>query len=130
MTLGLTVDPADASASVRLVEVALDAAGAGGSRTYTYRVPPALADLVPGEAVLVEFGRRQALGIILAETEARPSPNRRPSWTGSARTAHCCRRSAWPWPDPSPITISRRRRWSCARCCRRGCSNGWNSSPN
>ena len=48
MTLGLAVDPADASASVRLVEVALDAAGAGGSRTYTYRVPPGLDDLVPG----------------------------------------------------------------------------------
>ena len=72
MTLGLTDEPVDAPASVRLVEVALDAAGAGGSRTYTYRVPAALADLVPGEAVLVEFGRRQALGIILAETDVSP----------------------------------------------------------
>ena len=52
----------------RAVEVAIDAAGGGGARTYTYSVPPALADLVPGEAVLVEFGRRQALAVVLADT--------------------------------------------------------------
>lgn len=51
--------------SERLVEVAIDAAGAGGSRLYTYLVPDALADVLDGEAVLVEFGRRQALGVIL-----------------------------------------------------------------
>src|SRR6187401_3594010 len=47
----------------RAVEVAVDAAGRGGDRTYTYLVPDALADVELGEAVLVEFGRRQALGI-------------------------------------------------------------------
>ncbi len=52
-------------ATGRLVEVAVDAAGAGGARPYTYLVPPALDDLEDGEAVLVEFGRRQALGVIL-----------------------------------------------------------------
>ena len=52
---------------VRHVEVAIDAAGGGGARRYTYAVPPLLADLVAGEAVLVEFGRRQALGIILGD---------------------------------------------------------------
>jgi primosomal protein N' (replication factor Y) len=51
----------------RAVEVAVDAAGRGGDRTYTYSVPDSLADLRPGEAVLVEFGRRQALGIIVAD---------------------------------------------------------------
>ena len=73
--------PRDASASERtavatggerFVEVAVDAAGAGGARPYTYRVPPDLADLAAGEAVLVEFGRRQALGLILGEA-ASPS---------------------------------------------------------
>jgi len=49
----------------RHVEVAIDAAGGGGNRTYSYAVPPELADLADGEAVLVEFGRRQALGIVL-----------------------------------------------------------------
>jgi primosomal protein N' (replication factor Y) (superfamily II helicase) len=49
----------------RLVDVAVDAAGAGGARPYTYAVPEELADLLDGEAVLVEFGRRQALGIVL-----------------------------------------------------------------
>jgi primosomal protein N' (replication factor Y) len=51
----------------RYVEVAIDAAGGGGARRYTYAVPPSLADLEAGEAVLVEFGRRQALGIILGD---------------------------------------------------------------
>jgi primosomal protein N' (replication factor Y) len=51
----------------RLVEVAIDAAGASGARTYTYAVPVRLADLEPGEAVLVEYGRRQALGVIMGE---------------------------------------------------------------
>ncbi len=49
----------------RLVEVAIDAAGAGGARPYTYSVPSRFADLAAGEAVLVEFGRRQALGVVL-----------------------------------------------------------------
>ena len=53
----------------RAVEVAVDAAGRGGDRTYTYLVPEKLADLVPGEAVLVEFGRRQALGIVVGEAD-------------------------------------------------------------
>ncbi len=53
----------------RAVEVAVDAAGRGGDRTYTYLVPDSLADLSTGEAVLVEFGRRQALGIVVAEAE-------------------------------------------------------------
>jgi primosomal protein N' (replication factor Y) (superfamily II helicase) len=48
-----------------IVAVAVDAAGAGGLRPFSYRVPERLADLAPGEAVLVEFGRRQALGVVL-----------------------------------------------------------------
>ena len=51
----------------RHVEVAIDAAGGGGARRYAYAVPPALADLEAGEAVLVEFGRRQALGVVLGD---------------------------------------------------------------
>jgi primosomal protein N' (replication factor Y) len=49
----------------RLVSVAVDAAGAAGQRPFTYAVPETLRDLEIGEAVLVEFGRRQALGIVL-----------------------------------------------------------------
>ena len=63
---------------MRVVEVAVDAAGRGGDRTYTYLVPEALADLEPGEAVLVEFGRRQALGIVLAEATAPPLTGLKP----------------------------------------------------
>jgi len=57
-------------AATGCVEVAIDAAGGAAGRTYTYRVPTGLADVVPGEVVVVEFGRRQALGIVLAEAEA------------------------------------------------------------
>lgn len=81
MTLGLDGGVggfAAADHSERLVEVAVDAAGAGGSRPYTYRVPASLADLVSGEAVLVEFGRRQALGVILAEASAAPDATTKP----------------------------------------------------
>ena len=53
----------------RIVAVAVDAAGAAGGRPYSYAVPPALDDLAAGEAVLVEFGRRQALGIVLGPGE-------------------------------------------------------------
>jgi primosomal protein N' (replication factor Y) (superfamily II helicase) len=53
----------------RYVEVAVDAAGAGGARPYTYVVPRHLPDLEVGEAVLVEFGRRQALGVVLSAAE-------------------------------------------------------------
>ncbi len=62
----------------RLVEVAVDAAGAGGARPYTYLVPPHLADLEDGEAVLVEFGRRQALGVVLGSADVAPGPAPKP----------------------------------------------------
>ena len=67
--LELETDPPNSKlgGSVRHVEVAIDAAGGVGSRRYTYAVPPALADVEAGEAILVEFGRRQALGIILGD---------------------------------------------------------------
>jgi primosomal protein N' (replication factor Y) len=54
----------------RLVAVAIDAAGAAGTHGFTYRVPRRLEPLADGEAVLVEFGRRQALGIVLGAAAA------------------------------------------------------------
>src|SRR3954465_14777448 len=55
------------ASTARHVSVAIDAAGGGGARRYTYAAPSELDDLVAGEAVLVEFGRRQALGIVLGD---------------------------------------------------------------
>ena len=52
----------------RRVAVAIDAAGAAGAHPFTYRVPARLEPLLPGEAILVEFGRRQALGIVLGDS--------------------------------------------------------------
>ncbi|HEY2916646.1 MAG TPA: primosomal protein N' [Candidatus Limnocylindrales bacterium] len=53
-----------------LVAVAIDAAGAAGSRTYTYHVPAAVGPVGSGDAVLAEFGRRQALGIVVGPGQA------------------------------------------------------------
>jgi len=57
----------------RFVEVAVDAAGVPGGRTFTYRVPPALGAVLPGEAVIVEYGRTRAVGVVLADA---PVPDR------------------------------------------------------
>jgi primosomal protein N' (replication factor Y) (superfamily II helicase) len=64
----------------RLVEIAVDAPGGPGPRTYTYEAPNALADLEPGEAVLVPFGKggRQAIGIVLGEGRLPPGAEARP----------------------------------------------------
>ena len=62
----------------RHVEVAVDAAGVAGSRTWTYLVPDALADVAAGEAILVEWGRRRAVGIILGDAPAPDGVTARP----------------------------------------------------
>ncbi len=67
--LGLVRDDEPGPVSGRLVSVAVDAPGASGTRRFTYAVPERLDDLRPGEAVLVGFGRRQALGIVLGPAE-------------------------------------------------------------
>jgi primosomal protein N' (replication factor Y) len=51
----------------RFVEVAVDAPGVPGGRAFSYAVPAPLADIELGEAVMVEFGRRRAVGVVLAE---------------------------------------------------------------
>jgi primosomal protein N' (replication factor Y) len=84
VTLELPLEPAEDERprpvpGERLVEVAIDAAGVGGARLYTYRVPAGrLADVEPGEAVIVEFGRRRALGIVLAGAAVPPSGDTKP----------------------------------------------------
>ncbi len=75
-----TAGPRDGSNDgiVRLVEVAVDSVGGGGAQTYTYAVPERLIDIEPGEPVLVEFGQRQALGIVLAEAGGAPGIEAKP----------------------------------------------------
>src|SRR6478672_11798020 len=62
----------------RAVEVATCAPGGGGARTYTYALPEHLTDVAPGEPVLVEFGRRQALAVVLGDTDAPPGIELKP----------------------------------------------------
>ena len=52
--------------------------GPQGGQTFTYHLPEALSDIVPGEAVLVEYGRRRALGVVLDMTESRPGMDTKP----------------------------------------------------
>ncbi len=56
----------------------MDAAGPRGGQTFTYEVPRALAGVEPGEAVLVEYGRRRALGVVLGLTEGAPEREIKP----------------------------------------------------
>lgn len=51
------------------MEVAVDMPGVPGGRTYTYHVPPGrrLAAIGPGDAVLVPYGRRQVVGVVLGD---------------------------------------------------------------
>ncbi len=75
MTLGSAQSPVDvAPADTRLVEVAIDAAGGAGGRTYTYHADGELADVVAGDAVIVEFGRRQALGVVVGDAPPAADP--------------------------------------------------------
>jgi primosomal protein N' (replication factor Y) len=60
------------------VEVAIDSAGPAGGQTYTYHVPDHLADLGAGELVLVEYGSRQAVGIVLAVSAGPPQRETKP----------------------------------------------------
>jgi primosomal protein N' (replication factor Y) len=48
-----------------MVDVAVDAVGPQGGQTFTYHLPDELADVAEGEAVLVEYGRRKAIGVVL-----------------------------------------------------------------
>lgn len=47
------------------VAVAVELPGPAGLEPLTYHVPPELADLAPGEAVVVEVGRRQVVGVVV-----------------------------------------------------------------
>ncbi|TAM60046.1 MAG: primosomal protein N' [Chloroflexota bacterium] len=62
-----------AGAADGLVAVAVDAPGTSGGRLYDYRLPEGLADLRLGEAVIVPFGRRQAIGVVLGPGAGPPA---------------------------------------------------------
>ncbi len=54
------------------MEVAVDSAGPHGGQTFTYHLPAALDDVTAGEAVMVEYGRRRALGVVLGLSDVEP----------------------------------------------------------
>jgi primosomal protein N' (replication factor Y) len=61
-----------------LVSVAVDAPGGAGARPYTYHLDPDGPSLGPGDAVLVDFGRRQAVGVILGPATGKPAGPTKP----------------------------------------------------
>ena len=100
----MTADTVSAGTG-HFVEVAIDAAGAGGMRTYTYAVPDDLEDVEAGEAVIVEFGRRRSLAVVLGDaTEPRASRRNR-SRHECEPTGRCCRPSPSRSRAGSPDTI-------------------------
>ena len=132
MTLGLAADPVPAAAGVAARRgrrrCGRGRPAPGPTPTRSRRRSPTSRS---GEAVLVEFGRRQALGVVLgearpppagvvAEADHRAGPRRRPAAAAARARARALDRRA---------TTSRRRRSCCGRCCRRGCSSGSSSSP-
>jgi primosomal protein N' (replication factor Y) (superfamily II helicase) len=54
----------------RAIEVAVEALADRPERTYTYRVPDRLGSVAPGALVLVPYGRRMALGYVVATHDA------------------------------------------------------------
>jgi primosomal protein N' (replication factor Y) len=66
------------AAAPRLVDIAVDVAGIPGGVLYTGSVPDGMADLALGEAVLVGYGRREAVGVVLAEHEGEAPATVRP----------------------------------------------------
>ena len=57
---------------MRLVEVAVDSVGPQGGQTFTYGVPEELEDLAAGEVVMVEYGRRNVIGVIFGDSAGEP----------------------------------------------------------
>ena len=62
----------------RFAEVAVDAAGIPGGRTFSYHLPAWLEDLVVGEAVLVSYGHRRAVGVVLGLGGVSPERDTKP----------------------------------------------------
>ncbi len=62
----------------RLVDVAVDAVGPRGGQTFTYHLSGPLSDLAPGEAVLVEYGRRNAVGVVMGAGTDDPGRSTKP----------------------------------------------------
>lgn len=62
----------------RLVDVAVDAVGPAGGQTFTYHLPDSLEDIHAGEAVMVEYGRRNAIGVVLGAAHSDPGRATKP----------------------------------------------------
>ena len=65
--------------TTNFLTVAVLGSPARGNQLYTYRLSDRLVDqIVPGQIVLVEFGRRELLGVAIARTASSPVRNTKP----------------------------------------------------
>lgn len=62
----------------RYVEVAVDAAGVPGGRTFTYHMPDSGEPVGLGEGVVVEYGQRRVVGVVLALRTDAPGRETKP----------------------------------------------------
>jgi primosomal protein N' (replication factor Y) len=63
---------------MRLVEVAVDSVGPAGGQTFTYSVPSNLDSLSAGDVVMVEYGRRNVIGVVFGESTGEPEREIKP----------------------------------------------------
>src|SRR3954452_4675379 len=77
-SVGLSAVTTKSDIPTRHVEVGIDAAGPRVGQTFTYAVPAELGEVVPGEAVLVDYGRRRALGVVMGTTLEQPEREIKP----------------------------------------------------
>ena len=129
----LEADPGMPPDGRALVEVAVDAPAGPGPRTYTYAVPPELAPLEAGEAVLVPFGRgdrgaRQAIGIVMGPGTAPERGEIRPVAARIRSDGPLLPPCPWRWPGGSRRTTSRPWWPSSGRCCPRASWRRWSWS--
>ncbi len=61
-----------------LVEVAVDVAGVAGGKTFTYHLPESFAEVGPGEVVLVGYGGREAVGMVIGRRAGPPDRPTKP----------------------------------------------------
>ena len=106
-----TVNPSSSPSRLRAVtgprvEVAVDAVGGAGGRTWTYAVPERLSDLAAGEAVLVDSDGVRPWAVVLASRGRRHGSRPEAISDGSARTAILPTLRSRS-PDGSPGTTSR-----------------------
>ena len=113
-----------------LVEVAIDAAGGGGARTYTYAVPAGSPTSSPARPCSSSSGGARRSAVVLGRrARVRRDRATKPVAARVRTDGPLLPPLSLRSPAGSRTTTSRHRRSSSGRCSRRGSSSGSSSSP-